>query len=155
MFSALSQGSSIYLLDKTSTPKFNVGEVVGVSQPKMNYGQPQTTVDLKVKVDDNIQEFNNLPSINSIVTYNGGKLIISETKQAIQNEVETILNKSRQILDNIDTYKENISECETILKQLNPQFAKDKERDDRLLNLENRFDGVESKLDKIFDLIKK
>ena len=155
MFSALSQGSSIYLLDKTSTPKFNVGEVVGVSQPKINYGQPQTTVDLKVKVDDNIQEFNNLPSINSIVTYNGGKLVISETKQAIQNEVETILNKSRQILDNIDTYKESISECEAILKQLNPQFAKDKERDDRLLNLENRFDGVESKLDKIFDLIKK
>lgn len=155
MFSALSQGSSIYLLDKTSTPKFDVGEVVGVSQPKMNYGQPQTTVDLKVKVDDNIQEFNNLPSINSIVTYNGGKLIISETRQAIQNEVETILNKSRQILDNIDSYKENIAECESILKQLNPQFAKDKERDDRLLNLENRFDGVESKLDKIFDLIKK
>lgn len=155
MFSALSQGSSIYLLDKTSTPKFDVGEVVGVSQPKVNYGQPQTTVDLKVKVDDNIQEFNNLPSINSIVTYNGGKLIISETRQAIQNEVETILNKSRQILDNIDSYKENIAECEAILKQLNPQFAKDKERDDRLLNLENRFDGVESKLDKIFDLIKK
>lgn len=155
MFSALSQGSSIYLLDKTSTPKFDVGEVVGVSQPKMNYGQPQTTVDLKVKVDDNIQEFNNLPSINSIVTYNGGKLIISETRQAIQNEVETILNKSRQILDNIDSYKENIAECEAILKQLNPQFAKDKERDDRLLSLENRFDGVESKLDKIFDLIKK
>lgn len=155
MFSALSQGSSIYLLDKTSTPKFDVGEVVGVSQPKVNYGQPQTTVDLKVKVDDNIQEFNNLPSINSIVTYNGGKLIISETRQAIQSEVETILNKSRQILDNIDSYKENIAECEAILKQLNPQFAKDKERDDRLLSLENRFDGVESKLDKIFDLIKK
>lgn len=155
MFSALSQGSSIYLLDKTSTPKFDVGEVVGVSQPKVNYGQPQTTVDLKVKVDDNIQEFNNLPSINSIVTYNGGKLVISETKQAIQNEVETILNKSQQILNNIDIYKESISECENILKQLNPQFAKDKERDDRLLSLENRFDGVESKLDKIFDLIKK
>lgn len=155
MFSALSQGSPIYLLDKTSTPKFDVGEIVGVSQPKVNYGQPQTTVDLKVKVDDTIQEFNNLPSINSIVTYNGGKLVISETKQAIQNEVETILNKSQQILNNIDIYKESISECENILKQLNPQFAKDKERDDRLLNLENRFDGVESKLDKIFDLIKK
>ena len=155
MFSALSQGSPIYLLDKTSTPKFDVGEIVGVSQPKVNYGQPQTTVDLKVKVDDTIQEFNNLPSINSIVTYNGGKLVISETKQAIQNEVETILNKSQQILNNIDIYKESISECENILKQLNPQFAKDKERDDRLFNLESRFDGVEYKLDKIFDLIKK
>ena len=28
MFSALSQGSSIYLLDKTSSPKFVIGEIV-------------------------------------------------------------------------------------------------------------------------------
>lgn len=153
MFSALSQGSSIYLLDKTSSPKFIIGEIVGVTQPKYNFNQ--ATVDLKVKVDDSIQEFNNLPSINSTVTYNNGKIIISETKQGIQNEVETILNNSKNILNNIDTYKQNIQECENILKQINPQFAKDKERDDRLQNLENRFDGVESKLDKIFDLIKK
>ena len=153
MFSALSQGSSIYLLDKTSSPKFVIGEVVGVTQPKYNFNQ--ATVDLKVKVDDSIQEFNNLPSINNIVTYNNGKIIISETKQGIQNEVETILTNSKNILDNIDTYKQNVEECEIILKQINPQFAKDKERDDRLQSLENRFDGVESKLDKIFDLIKK
>ena len=153
MFSALSQGSSIYLLDKTSSPKFVIGEIVGVTQPKYNFNQ--ATVDLKVKVEDSIQEFNNLPSINSFVTYNNGKLYISETRQGIQNEVETILTTSKNIVDNIDNYKQNIVECENILKQLNPQFAKDKERDDRLQNLENRFDGVETKLDKIFDLSRK
>ena len=154
MFSALSQGSSIYLLDKTSSPKFLIGEVVGVTQPKYNYNN-QATVDLRVKVEDSVQEFNNLPSINSMNTYNGGKLIISETKQGIQNEIEAILSNSRNIIENIETYKQNIIDCEDILKQINPQFAKDKERDDRLLNLESRFDGVESKLDKIFELIKK
>lgn len=153
MFSALSQGSNVYLLDKTSSPKFMIGEIVGVTQPKFNYNQ--ATVDLKVKIEDSIQEFNNLPSINSVVTYNNGKLIISETKQGIQNEVENILSNSKNILSNIDVYKQNVDDCENILKQLNPQFAKDKERDDRLQNLENRFDGVESKLDKIFELIKK
>ena len=153
MFSALSQGSSIYLLDKTSSPKFLVGEVIGVTQPKYNFNS--TTVDLKVKIEDSVQEFNNLSGINSFSTYNNGKLLISETKQGIQNEVEGILTNSRNILDNIDNYKQNIEDCENILKQLNPQFAKDKERDDRLQNLESRFDGVESKLDKIFDLIKK
>ena len=153
MFSALSQGSSIYLLDKTSSPKFVIGEIVGVTQPKYSFNQ--ATVDLKVKIEDSVQEFNNLPSINNIVTYNNGKIIISETKQGIQNEVESILQNSKQILNNIDTYKQNIIDCESILKQLNPQFAIDKERDERLSNLENRFDGVESKLDKIFNLIQK
>lgn len=153
MFSALSQGSNIYLLDKTSSPKFLVGEIVGVTQPKYSFNQ--ATVDLKVKVEDSVQEFNNLPSINSFVTYNNGKLFISETKQAIQSEVESILTNSQNIVNNIDNYKKNISECENILKQLNPQFAKDKERDDRLQNLEDRFGNVESKLDKIFELVKK
>jgi hypothetical protein len=37
MFSALSQGSNVYLLDKTSSPKFMIGEIVGVTQPKFNY----------------------------------------------------------------------------------------------------------------------
>lgn len=157
MFSALSQGSPVYILDKTSSPEYKVGEILGITYPKMNpYGVgPQNTVDLKIKIDGSTQEFNSIPSINSIVSYNNGKVIISETKQGIQNEVESILQNSRQILDNIDTYKQNIIDCESILKKLNPQFAIDKERDERLSNLETRFDGVESKLDKIFNLIQK
>ena len=153
MFSALSQGSPIFLLDKTSTLDYKVGEVVGVSSPKFNsFGN---TVDLKIKVDDSIQEFNNISSVSNYTSYNNGKVIISESKQNIQNEVEGILQNRRQILNNIDSYKEEIVQCENILKQLSPQFAIDKERDERLSSLENRFDGVESKLDKIFNLIQK
>lgn len=157
MFSALSQGSLVYILDKTSSPEYKSGEIVGVSYPKLNPYNigPQNTVDLKVKIEGDIKEFNSIPSINSIVSYNNGKLIISETKQGIQNEVENILQNSKQILNNIDSYKQNIIDCENILKQLNPQFAIDKERDERLSNLEDRFDGFETKLDKIFNLMKK
>lgn len=104
-------------------------------------------------MDNTTQEFSNLLSINSINTYNGGKIVISETKQGIQNEVESILENSKKIINNIDVYKQNIIDCESILKELNPQFAIDKERDERLSNLENRFDGFESKLDKIFNLV--
>lgn len=157
MFSALSQGSPVYILDKTSSPEYKVGEVLGISYPKMNPYNigPQNTVDLKIKIEGQTQEFNSIPSINSIVTYNNGKIIISETKQGIQNEVESILQNSRQIVNNIESYKKSIVDCESILKKLNPQFAIDKERDERLSNLESRFDGVESKLDKIFNLIQK
>jgi hypothetical protein len=71
-------------------------------------------------VDNTTQEFSNLLSINSINTYNGGKIVISETKQGIQNEVESILENSRKIVNNIDVYKQNITDCENILKELNP-----------------------------------
>ena len=153
MFSALSQGSPVYLLDKTSSLDYKVGEIIGVSQPKFNtFGN---TVDIKVKIDDSIQEFNGIPSINTFVSYNNGKFIISETKQGIQNEVESILQNRKFVIQNIDNYKQDIVKCEDILKQLNPQFAIDKERDERLSKLENKFDTLDSKLDKIFNLVQK
>ena len=162
MFSALNQGSIIYILDKTERPKFKVGEIISISQPKVDYnstgqfGQYQaTTVDIKVNIDGNTYEYNSIPSSYSIITYNNGKITLSETKQGLQSEVESILQNSKQIVDKINIYKQNITDCENILKELNPQFAKDKERDERLNSLEERFGGVEDRLDKIINLINK
>ena len=162
MFSALNQGSIIYILDKTEKPKFKIGEVISISQPKIDYnstgqfGQFQTTtVDIKVNIDGNTYEYNSIPSSYSVITYNNGKITLSETKQGLQSEVESILQNSKQIVERIDTYKQNIVDCESILKELNPQFAKDKERDERLNSLEERFGGVEDRLDKIINLINK
>ena len=162
MFSALNQGSIIYILDKTERPKFKVGEIISISQPKVDYnstgqfGQYQaTTVDIKVNINGNTYEYNSIPSSYSVITYNNGKITLSETKQGLQSEVESILQNSKQIVERIDTYKQNIVDCENILKELNPQFAKDKERDERLNSLEERFGGVEDRLDKIINLINK
>lgn len=159
MFSALNQGSLIYILDKTDGYKLKVGEIIGISQPNQlyNYGQPtyQATIDIKVKIDGTTYEYNSIPSSLSIVTYNNGKITLSETKQGLQQETEALLQNSKQIIENIDTYKQNIVDCENILKELNPQFAKDKERDDRLNSLEERFGGVENKIDKLLTLMNK
>lgn len=159
MISALNQGSLIYILDKTDGYKLKVGEIIGISSPNQlyNYGQPtyQATIDLKVKIDGTTYEYNSIPSNLSIVTYNNGKITLSETKQGLQQEIEALLQNSKQIIENIDTYKQNIIDCENILKELNPQFAKDKERDDRLNSLEERFGGVENKIDKLLTLMNK
>lgn len=158
MFSALVQGSLIHILDKTDGIKYKIGEVIGVSQPKFNNSfnpsqTNQTVVDIKVKLDGNVVDFNSIPSNYSMITYDNGKLILSETKQGLQSDVENTLQSSRQIIDNIDHYKATVSECESILKELNPQFAKDKERDERIDTLNNKVDNMESKLDKLLTLM--
>lgn len=159
MFSSLQQGSSIYILDKTDNkPKLKVGEIVSVSAPRLaafNQGPfaNQSCVDIKVNVDGNVYDYNSIPSSYNIVTYNNGRITISETKSGLQSEVENLLANSKQILGNIETYKQNVIDCEEILKDLNPQFAKDKERDDRLTSLEDKFQGVEDKIDQILSAI--
>lgn len=159
MFSALNQGSLVYIIDKTDGIKFKVGEIIGVSQ--LNYGsqsfnslnQVVPTLDLKIKADNETLEFNAIPSNLSTVAYNNGKLIISETKQGVQTEVEAVLQNSKQIVNNIDYYKDTIVDCENILKQLNPQFAKDKERDETIDNLKSKVDNMEIKIDKLLTLM--
>lgn len=153
MFSSLTQGSIVYILDKQDRPKLKCGEVVGVSALKFQANG--STVDLKINSEGIIQDYGNIPSNSSIVSYNNGKVTISETKQGLQNEVESTLQNSKNIVNNIEIYKQNIIDYEEILKQLNPQFAKDKERDSRLNNLELKFEGVEDKIDKILNIISK
>ena len=153
MFSSLTQGSIVYILDKQDRPKLKCGEVVGVSALK--FQADGSTVDLKINSEGIIQDYGNIPSNSSIVSYNNGKVTISETKQGLQNEVESTLQNSKNIVNNIEMYKQNIIDYEEILKQLNPQFAKDKERDTRLNNLELKFEGVEDKIDKNLIIISK
>lgn len=45
--------------------------------------------------------------------------------------------------------------CEEILKDLNPRFAKEKERDEDISNLKTKMGGIESKMDKILRLLTK
>lgn len=158
MFSALSQGSLIHILDKTNSFKYKTGEVVGITQPKYstNFNTPpssQTFVDIKIKIDGEVNEFNSIPSNYSVITYNSGKLILSETKQGLQVEIENIIQNAKQVLANIDNYKQAIIDGENILKQLNPQFAKDKERDEQIDALKVEMTGVKDTLDKIVNML--
>ncbi len=157
MFSALNQGSFVYILDKTKGIKFKIGEVIGTANTNQNNYPvnqiPNQPINLKVKVEDTVYDFNAISSSASLVTYDNGKFVISETKQGLQSEVYAILQNRKNIIENIPQYKNDIVECETVLKDLNPEFAKDKERDERLDSLSTQVINMQSTLDKIVNLI--
>ena len=161
MFSALSQGSLVHILDKTDGIKYKLGEVIGITQSNGMFGgqfgtpnfTPNSTVTIKLKIDGNVVEYPEAPSNSSVASYNNGCLIICETKQAIISEIVTTLPSNKNIIDNISKYEKSIEDCTELLKQLNPQFAKDKERDDRIDGLNNKVTSMEDKLDKILDFI--
>ena len=154
MFSALNQGSLVYILDKTDKLKYSIGEVVGTTIPQFaTDGTNQMVMNIKVKVGDIITDFNNIPSNSSIVTYKGGKTIIAETKQQIQAEVESILHKANYTLEHIEDIKDEAEQAESILKSIDTNYAKDKARDEEIASLKDKVLGVESKLDKILDIV--
>ena len=149
MFSALNQGSLIYILDKTDGVKFKIGEIVGTTVPQFAIDGSGMVMKLSVKINGNVAEYNNVPSAATIVSYNNGKFIIAETKQSIQSEVESTLHNANYIIEHIEDYKSQIAQCEDVLKELNPQYAKDKARDEEIANIKSEVAGMKTNIDKI------
>ena len=158
MFSTLRQNSPIYVLDKKDSPVLKKGVIETVSPQRSRtgsfYGQPMDMiVDIRVNIDGTSQEFKNIPASLSIA--NDGNIVISETKEAMSTEVDSMLSISKQILESVDYHKDVIEKCEQILKDLNPQFAKDKLQEEKINSLESRIGGVENTLSDIKDMLSK
>lgn len=154
MFSALRQNSTLYILEKGENPTLKIGQVISVTQPNYNnYMINNQTMDINVKIGEDSMDFRNVPCSQSVTSYNN--IIISETKELMSNEVDNLLQNSKSIIGSIDYHNNVIKSCEEILKELNPRFAKEKERDEDILNLKSKIGGIETKMDKILTLLSK
>ena len=155
MFSALRQGSVVYILEKGENTVLKVGQVVSITQPNYsnNFLMNGSTIDINVKVNDQNMDFKNVPSSQSVANYNN--VVITETKELMSNEVDNMLQNSKSIVDSVTYHNNIITSCENILKDLNPRFAKEKERDEDINNLKDKMEGIESKMDKILTILSK
>mgnify|MGYP006969159737 CR=1 FL=1 len=161
MFQGLRQGGLFYILEKGEDMNLKIGQVVSVSnpQPKSNqfgaiqsYGMPQDMfVDVKVKVGEDCSEFKQLNANANIA--NSGNLVVSDNKEAMSAEVEGLLRNSRQIIESVPYHEKVIISCDVMLRELNPQFAKEKEQEEKIGALEERMGNIDDKLNKMFDLL--
>lgn len=111
----------------------------------------QTVVDITTRIDDEKKEFC-VPANLSLHTY--GDYTLSESKEAMISEVDSLLQSDKDILDSIDKRKDNISAYEKILKTLNPVYAKEQERDHAITDLSQRMDGLQDTLERLEQLLK-
>lgn len=160
MFSGIRQNSLFYILEKGEELKLSIGQVVSVSNPQPKYNQFPTTqpfaqpdmfVDVKVKVGEEMQEFKQLGANLSIA--NSGNVVVSDSKEAMSAEVESLLRMSRQVLESIPYHEKVLVSCDSILRELNPSFAKEKEQEEKIGALEERMGNIDDKLNKMFDLL--
>ncbi len=160
MFSALRKGSSIYILDRTNEPDVKLGYIENVSIPRPMYPtynpavslgtNMQTVVDLTVRIDNETKEFC-VPSNLSIHTY--GDYTLSENKEAMISEVDSLRQTTEDIISNVDKNKKDLAAYVNILKQLNPVYAKEQERDTAISELSQRMDSIQTSLSKLEQLL--
>ena len=160
MFSTLRKGASVYILDRTSEPEVKIGYVDNVTLPRPMYPtynpavslgtNMQRVVDITVRVDDDKKEFC-VPADLSIHTY--GDYTLSESKEAMISEVDSLMKNSQDILDSVDKEKQNVAAYQNILKTLNPVYAKEQERDTAIESLTQQVDGIHSALERLETLL--
>jgi hypothetical protein len=160
MFSGLRQNSLFYILDKSEELNLKVGQVVSVSNPTPKYkqytpmqaySQSEMVVDVKVKIGDDTLDFKQLNANLSID--NAGDVVVSDNKEAMSSEVEAMLRNSRTIIESVPYHEKVIQRCDVMLRELNPQFAKEKEQEEKIGALEERMSNIDDKLGKMFDLL--
>ena len=132
MFQSLRTNSSVYIFHKGAEPFMEIGYVSSVSTPRPKYqvppvfGQPQEmVVDIIVKIGDTTVNYNSLPAQSDVAdsSSNGESIVISGSKDAMNAEILSLKHKSEEIITSIDFHKDFIKKCESILSELNPEFA--------------------------------
>lgn len=144
MFGNIKQGNIVYVLLKGEHPEVKIGTVEHVTNPVSKYptynpGQPfgqtpEMLVDAKVKCGEETMEFQKLPVNQEIYTYPNA--VVSDKKEPILSEVEAMMQTSRQIIESVPYHESVLAGCDNILKQLNPQFAKEKKQEEKIAALE-------------------
>jgi hypothetical protein len=161
MFNSLRPENVFYVLKKNRIPVLSIGRVVKVSNPVPKYNTSfqtsingfETVVDVLVNVDGVETEFKQLPANKSIFDYEGGTVIVSDDKNAINSEVESLLNYSQNIIDNVEYHQKVIQSCSSILTDLNPQIAKEKKQEEKINNLESKMLGIENTLTDVKNIL--
>ena len=107
MFSDLKKGFQVHTLDTNTVPKYELGRVVAVSEPRYlppQPGQYQTmqtrVVDLTVELTGETKTYT-VPESQNVAKAMG--ITLSTSIDPIMNELNAIKNTSQEIIDSVDT----------------------------------------------------
>lgn len=131
MFQSLSQGGSLYIFHKNE-PKVDVGRIISVNThlPQYNPNQPQAmfngmVTDITVSVGNETIPFIGLPASASVANFPDKGLFLSEDKGLVVNEITTLRDNCKRIIDSFDVNKSMFEKYDGLLVSLNP----DKQRE--------------------------
>lgn len=146
MFSNLSKGNVLYVLDRRDGIKWYTASVEKVTpsmprMPQTTFGQmPELTVDIIATISGEKKEFKQVPSNNAVADFGQDSVVLADNKDSLYNYVHSLLLTSENIVNSADKHKGLIPQYKDILSQLNPNSNDDtvKELKEEVGNLRNQ-----------------
>ena len=158
MFSNLSKGSILYVLQTKDTFKLSSGTITEISLPRPRYttvnpnnvfGQPvETVVDIVATIDGERREFKGVPN-TSIANFGDSNFVLAENKEVLDSYISSMLQNSRSIVNSMEKHQKLIENYEIALGELNPS-VKDNKAIESLQNQVNTLqDSIKVLLEKL------
>lgn len=148
MFQSLRTNQQFYILTKGINPRLDVGLVTSVSAPQMKFptipqglgSQPEYVVDVTVSVNGATQQYQRLPANKEIADFGDsfGNIVVSMNRDAMNNEIATLKNQSEDHIKRVEEEKQKIIAYESILQQLNPEYAEKQKQEAEIISLRNQ-----------------
>lgn len=162
MFQNLRQSTQIYILHKGASPYIETGSVVSVSAPRAKYpplaGQlPQLpsmemVVDLTVSVKGQNISFQSLPATAEIAdSFQGGDVVITASRDAINAEVTAMKGRSEEIIRSIDSHKGIVDACDKMLATLNPEYAERQKQQMEIADMRSQIGALNTSLAELME----
>ena len=164
MFQSLRQNSPIYIFHKGQKPLLETGTITNVPVPRAkypsipNFGQPQEMIiDLTVKVGDRILNYSGLPATAEIAdsTSNGDSVVVSDSRGAMNAEIFSYKQRSIDIINSVEQHKAIIAGCDSILNDLNPEYAQKQQQQEELSNLKEQMNIMSQNMKSLMETNKK
>lgn len=143
MFQNISQGATLFLFYKND-PKVEKGRVVSVNThlPQFNPNQPQAmfngmVTDITVSVGSDTIPFAGLPANASVANFADKGLFISEDQGMVVNEITTMRDNSKRIVDSYEVNKDLCEKYDSLLVSLNPDMQREMQSMKELTSLKD------------------
>lgn len=157
MFSDLKKGFQVHTLDTTEVPKYYLGKVIAVSEPRFLSPTPGTyqptqgrVVDLTVEVDGETKTYT-VPESQNVAKAMG--ITLSTNLEAVLNELSAIKRNSQEIIDSVELNRNKIEACDRIMEEVNPAFKQTREQDRKIAGIESQVKQLSGSFDELKRLI--
>lgn len=151
-FKELKSGYPVYLLDRTAL-RYEQGKVMAVGAPHAdmqigNYGK--MLVDVTIQTDGK----QNIYSVaDTEQTAYAGSLLIATSKDLVINEVRAINAQAEETLARVSDAQKTVAACKALLEELDTAYKEKRETEQRFREINDRFCGVEEKMDRILKIV--
>lgn len=117
----------------------------------------EQVVDVVVGINGNNITLQSLPANLDVADQGSinGSLFITTARDAMNSEVNSMRQKSLDIINSIDHHKKIIQDCEILLQRLNPEFAEQKQQKQEIDMLKTQMSEMMSGMKELMAQLKK